>query len=142
MTSYRLHVDWLGRPFLTNQAHKMHYQQAGKIRREWRDAFTIAARHARVPKLEAVEIVTWPNYGDRRGLPDIDGTAPAVKGAIDGLVAAGVISDDCAPFIASLLYLPAQVVRGAPPGLSLELTEVSIPTTITTMSTQPRRSTR
>lgn len=117
-------IDCLGRPLLNNQVHGMHHQEAGRARREWRDVAATLCRAQRIPPLDAIRITTWAEYPSRRSLPDCDATAPALKGALDGLVVAQVIPDDRPPHVAGITYLPPVVRTQTVPALVLEITEV------------------
>jgi hypothetical protein len=123
-SEWTLEIDQLGRPILSNAAHKMHWQQAGKLRREWRDVAATLARAWRIGAQEAIGLTVWPRYPTRM-VPDVDAPSPSVKGVLDGLVLAGVIPDDKPPYVASVLYLPAVVAPGEPPALIVRVAVAS-----------------
>lgn len=66
------------------RAHRMHQHSTT---REWRNAFQWIAAVQRVPRLERFEVYATPLVRNRRSMPDTGACAPAVKAAIDGIVA-------------------------------------------------------
>lgn len=118
---WTLIVDHLGRPTTTNKAHNMHYRAVSADRKRWRKAGCVLAREAQVPALESVNVLCWGRYPDRRSLPDPDGIAPALKGVLDGISDAGVVSDDNGDFVKATIYLPPVVVKGCKPALVVRL---------------------
>jgi len=124
MSGHELVIDFCGRPLLANASHRMHPQEASRARRVWRDAACRLAQVRRIPHYEQITVTTWAEYPSRRSLPDCDGIAPSVKGAIDGLVLAGVITDDGPRFVRSITYLAPVVKPGATPALVVRVDEV------------------
>lgn len=108
----------IGRPLLSNQVHGRNGNHVSGRRRVWRDAACVLARQARIPALPGITVDAWGRYPDRN-TPDPDGIAPAVKGAIDGLVLAQVIPDDRAPYIEHIGYWAPVVDRRLPAALVL-----------------------
>lgn len=119
-----LTIDWLGRPLLANQVHRMHWAKVGRERTAWGDAAIQAARIAKLPKLHRVALAFHAEYPTRRSLPDPDGIAPSAKGVIDGLVRGGFLRGDTAEHVASVTYLPPRVVTGERPALVVAITQV------------------
>lgn len=122
-----LRINWLGRPPTSNGRRRQHWAMQARVSRAWRDAGTQAAWIAKVPPMHRIAVTCWGEYPDRRGLPDPDGLSPALKAVLDGLVAAGVVQDDSAPFVASVTYLPPVVEPGCQPGLVVVLEPADIP---------------
>lgn len=120
-----IRIDFLGRPLLANQVHQMHWAKVSRERKAWRDATAQLAAIQHLPAMKSVAIEAWAEYPSRRSLPDPDGISPAVKGAIDGLVQARILTDDKAPNVASVTYLPPVVVTGKNPALVLSITDLS-----------------
>jgi hypothetical protein len=119
-------IDQLGRPLLSNKAAKMHPIAQSNARVPWRDAATTLAYQQRIPKgLGSIDVVAQARYRTRRSPSDCDATSPTVKGVIDGLVRAGVIVDDKAPFVASVKYLSPQIGTGLPDALIVWVTEAN-----------------
>lgn len=79
---------------------------------EWRRAFALLALEARIPRLDACEIVARPTLVNRRSMPDTGACVGAVKAAVDGLVDAGVLVDD-GPGIVRRIVFEAPAVTGA-----------------------------
>jgi crossover junction endodeoxyribonuclease RusA len=82
------------RPWTANAERRMHFHDRAALVAEWRTAFAILAREARVPPLGRIAVTAMPVRADRRSRPDVAACYGAVKAAIDGLVDAGVIEDD------------------------------------------------
>lgn len=104
------------RPFTLND--RLHHHAKAKLNTEWRDAFTLMARAHKMPKgLDHITVIVRHHFTDQRYVPDCDNSAPAAKAAIDGLVAAGVITDDGPRWVGPVTYeLP---VLGPQAGLEL-----------------------
>lgn len=117
--SWSIDIDWLGRAPTNNEVHRLHYQQASKLRKEWREAGCMAARLAHIPSLPAVRVTCWGHYPNRRSLPDPDAVAPTLKAVLDGLVDARVIVDDTGAYVHAVTYEAPRVVPGRQPGLTV-----------------------
>lgn len=123
--SWSLVVDMLGRPLTANAAHRLHHIAATRARGEWRDAVTVLARQARIPRLSAIRVVAQARYETRKSISDCDAISPTVKGALDGLVAAGVIVDDRLPYVLRVTYEAPLVGTGLADALLLTIEEAS-----------------
>lgn len=120
---WTLVIDSLGRPLLANAAKKLHPVAETKARGRWRDTAMLLAIQARIPKrLPQIDVTVQARYGSRRSPSDCDATAPSVKGVIDGLVRAGVIADDCPPYVASVTYRAPLVGTGLRDALIVTVT--------------------
>lgn len=127
---WTLIIDWLGRPTLANKVHNMHYRAVSADRKRWREAGCQAARLAKVRPCDAVTLECWGRYPSGR-LPDADAVAPSLKGVIDGLVDAAVVTDDDGTRVRAITYRAPVVTRGLPAALVVVITEcapVSAPT--------------
>lgn len=104
------------RPFSSND--RLHHHAHNRLVEEWKGAFCMLAREARIPKgLDHITITVVQHYTDERYEPDHDNCAPAVKAATDGLVLAGVVQDDKKRWVGPTTYhLP---VLGKQIGLEL-----------------------
>lgn len=122
--TWTLTITELGRPLLANAVAKMHPVQASRERGQWRDAAAILARAERIPALPCIAVTAQARYRTRRSPSDCDASSPSVKGVIDGLVLAGVIVDDCPPFVASVTYLSPDVGTGLPDALIVTVAAV------------------
>lgn len=121
--TWRIEIDFLGRPLLANKAAKMHPIAASKAREEWRDAATLLAREQHIPRLSKVDLRAQARYRTRRSPSDTDACSPSVKGAIDGLVEAGVLVDDGALYVRSVQYVAPQIGTGLPDALIIWIEE-------------------
>lgn len=92
------------RPFTANQARRWHWSKVHAKTAEWRQAFGVLARAAKVPRLDRVRITAVVHLAGRP--LDTDAIAPTVKAAIDGLVDAKVIPDDTPAHVLGVAYAP------------------------------------
>ena len=108
-------------PLSLNQ--RLHWSVQRKRAAELKKAAWAVALRERIPHLASVRITVVYHPPDRRRR-DHDNT-PAVMGkhAIDGIVAAGVLEDDCPPNISGISYSVGEIVKGGQ--LVLHLTEVT-----------------
>lgn len=85
------------RPPLTENS-RMHHMAEYRIRQRVKHETRLLARHYKVPHLDAalIELVWYPGSNRRA---DADNIAPTLKPCIDGLVAAGVLTDDNAGIV-------------------------------------------
>lgn len=110
------------RPVSLNASYGHHRYERTEHVIEWRDAFWVLAKQARMPRLDAIHIVVECGMSGR--LQDIGNCYPSVKAAIDGLVQAGVIPDDTGDHLLSLNYLPpVRIPPRQPDYLTLRVTE-------------------
>lgn len=96
-----LHLD---RPMPMNAYRRLSPFERARYDREWRAAFAILARAARIPLLPAV-IVTVAQTCRHHSLPDVGASYPTAKAAIDGLVDGGVIADDTPEHVRALVFV-------------------------------------
>lgn len=68
----------------------------------WRETAALRARAARIPRLERVKVTAVVHRTDKRSDCDAHNRYPTVKAAIDGVVDAGVLEDDCDRYLAAL----------------------------------------
>ncbi len=106
--------------FVDNQ--RMHYHAKARLVKEWRDAFALLARAAKVPHLDRVAVTVEVHLKGKRS-QDVGGCYPAAKAGIDGLVDAGVLDDDDPEHLVSLTFL-APIFGAAANELTLVVTEV------------------
>ena len=86
------------RPTPMNAYRRLHPHARARYDRLWRRTFADLARRARVPHLDAV-IITVGQWCLRPPLPDPGANFPTAKAAVDGLVDAGVLTDDSSEFV-------------------------------------------
>jgi len=109
VTDYRL--EYRSRPWTLNVERQGHHHHRARLVAEWRRAFDLLAREARVPAMSAVSVIAAPRVKDRRSIPDTAACVGAVKAAIDGLRDAGVLVDDGPDVVRTVTFL-APEVRG------------------------------
>lgn len=108
-----------------NERHS-HWSQRSGPTGLWREEAGDAAAYAEVPALERARITAVVHRTDRRFDCDSHNRYPTVKAAVDGLVDAGVLPDDCDRHLVSLTIRAGEQVakREFPYGvLELIITE-------------------
>jgi crossover junction endodeoxyribonuclease RusA len=81
--------------WIRSNQHKDAYWTRAKLTQQWRAATALAARAQHLPALGAGPFhITATIHRDDKRAYDLDGVAPTVKAAIDGLRDAGVLADD------------------------------------------------
>lgn len=95
-------------PWLANKDRTMHWSKKAELVAEWRQAFNILAREARVPHLEMAEVIIV-HYRSRGRWPDVGACSPTAKAAIDGIVDAGVLADDDPSHLVKITYKVSQM---------------------------------
>ena len=93
---------------LLNANDRMHYRPRAALTATIVDAAIVMARQAKIPKLDRVTITAVLHPVDARRR-DPHNWYPSIKAAIDGIVRAGVLSDDDSEHL-----LGVEVVLGAP----------------------------
>jgi crossover junction endodeoxyribonuclease RusA len=88
-----------------------HWSKTAALTKEWRFAFFVYAKQAKIPRLQSAFVTVRQFTPDRRR-PDPGSIYPAVKAAIDGVIDAGVLPDDGPEYIDGLLFEPAAVGTG------------------------------
>lgn len=77
------------RPPTTNWSRgRAHWTQDAEVTAEWRYAYYMRARQAKVPRLDLMEFEVIPLHADFRSPQDTAACMPAAKAAIDGIVCA------------------------------------------------------
>lgn len=92
------------RPLPMNAYRRLHFRERAIYDAAWRSTFGWLARAAKVPPLAAVT-VTVAQTCRRPPLPDVGASFPTAKAAIDGLVDAGVLTDDDPAHLRALTFL-------------------------------------
>jgi hypothetical protein len=113
--TFRLEVE-AGRVVGANQAPR-HKLAAWRIARDWRDA-TFWLAKARLPKLGSAEVrltVHLRGRGDAQNYP----SGPSCKGILDGLVRAGILTDDAEPY--ATVSCRTAALEGGRPRVVVEL---------------------
>lgn len=101
-------ADWMN-------SNKRYKRRPNDVIKAWKDAATVYARQARIPKLAAVHIVATLHFTNRirRDAPNY---YPTIKAAIDGLVVARVLDDDNNDHVRSLTIQPGPPIARKPFG--------------------------
>lgn len=122
--TYEVHV--LCDLWTANRERSMHWTERDELVGFARMMAKQAAQQAHVPHLEAARIIATPQQARGR-LADPGNHYPAVKACIDGLVDAGVLDDDRAPFIVEIVQRPAVKTALGAVGIVLEIESALIP---------------
>lgn len=78
-----------------NANTRMHWAKRSALTKAWRQRAFIAARNAHLPHMDQRVTITATAHRDHnRGRWDATNLAPTAKAAVDGLVDAGVLTDD------------------------------------------------
>src|SRR5262245_26393606 len=64
------------------------------------------ARANQIPLLQAIELEVHPHVPSGRHRPDVAAHAPAAKAAVDGLVDAGVLTNDGPSYVRAITFRP------------------------------------
>jgi crossover junction endodeoxyribonuclease RusA len=78
---------------LLNSNHRRHWSEHNRITQELKDAAIVMARSQKVPRLDRVHIVGVHRPVNNR-VRDAGNLYPSFKACVDGLVSAGVLSND------------------------------------------------
>jgi len=106
------------RPVSLNQERSQHYRARVNDTKWWRDGFTQAALIAKIPHMEAAEIIVEPILENRRW-QDTGACFPSAKAAIDGIVDAGVLLDDTPDILPQITF--KRPVLGPEAGLRITI---------------------
>jgi hypothetical protein len=100
---------------------RLHWAEQRRLARVIRDAAFVVALNRKLPRLEHVAIKVTYHPPDRRRRDNDNIPAASGKHAIDGIVLAGVLEDDCPPHVTGISYEVGDVVKGGQ--LVLTITE-------------------
>jgi hypothetical protein len=97
-----------GMELLTSNQQGGKWQKQYRITKPIKDAAIVLARAAKIPHLNRVTIVAEfrPPTGRRRVVREVHNLGPSAKAAIDGLVKAGVLTDDSDRYVADVSFKP------------------------------------
>ena len=101
------------RPWSTNTERRWHHMERHQVAQEWRQAYRILAHKANMPRPfpGPVIVTVMPVFRDKRR-QDVGNCYPAVKAALDGLVDAGVLTDDDPDYVASIVFVRPETGAG------------------------------
>ena len=105
LDTIEIEITGLGRPLTQNtQRHLSRYQYRDKTR-QWRNAAAKlwAAANPKDLRLSGCTITATPTYMNKQNLPDTANTYPSVKAAIDGAIDAGILKDDDAKYVQTIV---------------------------------------
>lgn len=111
------------RPLTVNKVIGMHRMRWATHTATTREVWWAAALAQKVPPLARCRIVATPLHRDHRSPQDVAACAPEVKAAVDGLVDAGVLTDDDATHLVAIEFQPP-LIDGVD-GLRLTIEEVA-----------------
>lgn len=104
MTAGRWEIDiplWKNTPPLTsNELRRMHWRAERARIKHVRDAVHWQA--TKIPACKAITVALHYLPGDNRRR-DASNLVPTQKPAVDALVRAGIVPDDCAPYVTELM---------------------------------------
>jgi Holliday junction resolvase RusA-like endonuclease len=99
--------DWL------RSNDRRHYHAAAALTKKWREKTAWLARQARIPHIDQPVRITCVIHRADRRKADAPNSWPSCKAAIDGLVDAGVLTDDSDAHVLSTTFQPGEIVRGS-----------------------------
>ncbi|MEV5538494.1 hypothetical protein AB0L13_16685 [Saccharopolyspora shandongensis] len=112
-TTYRLALPFERPPLTANQ--RMHWAPKAEITKNVRHTAATLARNAKIPALGRCSVhLVWTVTNRRRR--DADNLAPTLKACADGLVDAGIVTDDVPELMTK--HMP-EIVLGDRAGLVL-----------------------
>ena len=89
-----------------NAERKAHWATRHRHTAEVRQAFAILARQAKIGRHDRIAVTVHHEVRRAGPLPDIGNCYPTAKAAVDGLVDAGVITDDIGEHLVHLAFTP------------------------------------
>ena len=119
MTTFMIPLPWPKPPLSANQRHG-HWAVEAKLKKEVRTVGNLLARSHKVGEHEriVVRVVYQPRDRRRR---DPSNLMPSQKALVDGLVDAGVVPDDCPPYVEEWMPKLLVPVKGEPGQMWLEV---------------------
>jgi hypothetical protein len=123
---YRYELTHYSKPWTFNAERAFrHWSERSQATQEWRHAFKMLAKEARVPAMERVRIEVHHLHKPigKRPWPDPVACAGAAKAAIDGVVDAGVLPDDNGKYLQSVEFFAPE--ESNKDGLVLVLEDLS-----------------
>jgi Holliday junction resolvase RusA-like endonuclease len=92
---------------------RRHHMAAASITKKWRTTTAWLARQARLPHIDTPVRITCVIHRADRRKADAPNSWPSCKAAIDGLVDAGVLTDDSDTYVLETSFRPGEIVRGS-----------------------------
>lgn len=106
-------IEYDERPWTTNAERSGNRWDRAKKTKQWRNAFHALAVEAQIPTLEYCDVIVEPWIKTRSGMQDTGACHPAAKAAIDGIVDAGVLTDDTPDKVRTITYVYPHIGRNA-----------------------------
>ena len=97
-------LTYHARPWSLNVERAGNRWKRAEMIREWREAFRLLAIAEEIPPLATLQVHAHPFYRNARSLPDTAACVGSVKAAIDGLVDAGVLTDDTPDIVRTITF--------------------------------------
>lgn len=111
---YRHELRYEAKPWTFNAERAFrHWSERQDVTAQWRHAFKVLAKQAKVPPMERVriEVHHFHKPEGRRAWPDPVACAGAAKAAIDGVVDAGVLPDDNGKYVRSVEFFAPEASK-------------------------------
>jgi hypothetical protein len=112
------------RPLTINAVSAMHRMQWAQRTREIRRSWWALTKAAKVPHIGRAWFEIVPLHANLRTPQDPGACAAEAKAAIDGIVDAGVLEDDCAPYVTRITFHPPDVC--GVDGMRIRIHEVAV----------------
>lgn len=106
MITYRFTV--IQKPVLENRFRSLHFRAQAQVRREWRAAFYWEARRQKIGLLDYPVNVVVQHEFNKGTRPDTVSCVHIYKAGQDGLVDAGLFSDDSPKYIRNVIFCPPE----------------------------------
>ena len=105
LDSIEIEITGLDRPLTQNIQHRLSRYQYREKTRQWRNAAAKLWAEANTEDLRlcGCTITATPRYVNRQNTPDTANTYPSVKAAIDGAIDAGILKDDNAKYVETII---------------------------------------
>lgn len=97
-------LTYHARPWSLNVERAGNRWKRAEMIREWREAFCWLALVEEIPPLTTLVVHAHPFYRTARSIPDTAACVGSVKAAIDGLVDAGVLTDDTPDIVRTVTF--------------------------------------
>lgn len=112
-------LTYEARPWTLNVERQGNRWGRAALVAEWRTTFTWLALNAHMRPCQSIAVTVWPELRHGGGVPDTGACVGAAKAAIDGLIDAGVLTDDGPTHVRRLTFM-APIVSGRD-ALSLDI---------------------
>ena len=97
-------LTYHARPWSLNVERAGNRWKRAEMISEWREAFRVLAIAEHITPLTTLVVHAHPFYRTGRSIPDTAACVGSVKAAIDGLVDAGVLTDDTPDIVRTVTF--------------------------------------